>query len=258
LYHRIPCRKERSRKAGSAGLSCWKDFAAFGPIGHHQMRYVLLFTIGTAATMAQPVSFGIKAGVPLSDLVNATSVFAGPGGFSNNTSMTSPYIAGPTVEVRLPLGLAIEVDALYRHLNYTSDFDTCILCGSLAGSEGMTKTTAGDWEFPLVMKYRFHTKRVRPYVDIGVAEEILTNLAETGFTRSFNIYGVGPPMSAATSAPAERAVTGFVTGAGVDVHFLFLHLSPEIRYTRWGAQQFVSLGLSSNQNQVEFLLGITF
>lgn len=70
-------------------------------------------------------------------------------------------------------------------------------------------------------------------------------------------------MNAATSAPAElnkRAVAGFVTGAGVDVHLLFLDFSPEIRYTRWGAQQFVSPfgGLSSNQNQVEALLGITF
>ncbi len=68
-------------------------------------------------------------------------------------------------------------------------------------------------------------------------------------------------MNAATSAPRElnkRAVVGFVTGAGLDVHLLSLHLSPEIRYTRWGAQQFASLGLSSNQNQVEFLLGVTF
>lgn len=143
--------------------------------------------------MAQPVSFGIKAGVPVSDLVNATDVSEGPGGFSDYSSSTSPYIVGPTVEVRLPLGLAIEVDALYRHLNYASDYITCILCATLAGSDGMTKTTAGDWEFPLLLKYRFHTKRVRPYVDIGVAGEILTNLAQTGFTQSFNFYGVSPP-----------------------------------------------------------------
>lgn len=211
--------------------------------------------------MAQPVSFGIKAGVPLSNQVNATSVIPGPGGFSNNTSMTSPYIVGPTVEVRLPLGLAIEVDALYRHLNYTDSFLTCLLCNA---SEGMTKTTAGDWEFPLVLKYRFHTRKVRPYMDIGVVWETLTNLTQTGYTQSIPFFGVTPPpMNAAKSTPAElnnRTVAGFVTGAGVDVHVLFLHLSPEIRYTRWGAQQFVSPfgGLSSNQNQVEFLLGITY
>ncbi len=151
------------------------------------MRYLLLLTISAATAVAQPVSFGIKAGVPLSDLVNATSVFAGPGGFSNDTSMTSPYIFGPTVEARLPLGLAIELDALYRHLNYTSTFSTCILCGSLAGTSGMTKTTAGDWEFPLLVKYRFHAKRVRPYVEGGGAGEVLTSLAQSGLTQTSTI-----------------------------------------------------------------------
>lgn len=224
------------------------------------MRYVLLFTISAAATFAQPVSFGIKAGVPLTNLLYATSYTPGIL-FSQYTSMTSLYIVGPAVEVRLPFGLAIEVDALYRHLNYTNSFVSCFLCG--LASEGMTRTTAGDWQFPLVVKYRFRTKRVRPYVEIGVAGEILTNLAQTGFTQSVNISGViSPPMNAATSTPAElnnRAVAGFVTGAGVDIHLLFLHFSPEIRYTRWGAQQFASPpDLSSNQNQVEFLLGITF
>jgi hypothetical protein len=100
-------------------------------------------------------------------------------------------------------------------------------------------------------------------VDIGVALETLTNLRQTGFTQSVPFFGVAPPpMNAATSTPAElndRTIAGFVTGAGVDIHLLFLDLSPEIRYTRWGAQQFVSPygGLSSNQNQLEFLLGIT-
>ncbi len=228
--------------------------------------------------MAQPISFGVKGGLPLTDLLNATSLVdtLGPAGFSNYTSMTSPYIVGPTVEGRLPLGLTIEFDALYRHLNYTDSFFTCALCEA---SEGMTKTRAGDWEFPLLLKYRFPTKRVRPYVDIGVAAETLMNLAQTGFTQTVPLFGaVGPPMNAATSTPAElndRAVAGFVTGAGVDIHLLFLHFSPEIRYTRWGAQQFVGpsgvippgsgpsaanvfRAISSNQNQVEFLLGITF
>jgi len=213
--------------------------------------------------MAQPVSFGIKAGAPLSDLVNATSVFAGPGGFSYTTSMTGPYIAGPTVEVKLPLGLAIEADALYRHLHYTSNFDTCFLCGSLAGNAGMTRTAAADWEFPLVLKYRFRAGRVRPYGEIGAAGEVLTNVAQSGFTQSFNYSGASPPVNAAASAPAElkqRAVAGVVAGAGVELRLGFLHFSPEIRYTHWGAPQFVSyLGaLSSNRNQVEFLLGIRF
>ena len=49
-------------------------------------------------------------------------------------------------------------------------------------------------------------------------------------------------------------------GAGLDIHALILHVSPEFRYTRWGAQHFLSSngGLGSSQNQAEFLVGITF
>ena len=66
-----------------------------------------------------------------------------------------------------------------------------------------------------------------------------------------------------TSTPAElnkKTTTGFVLGFGVDVHALIIHVSPEIRYTRWGAQHFLDQngGFHSSQNQAEFLVGITF
>jgi hypothetical protein len=50
-----------------------------------------------------------------------------------------------------------------------------------------------------------------------------------------------------------------VIGGGVGIHAPFLHISPEVRYTRWTSKHFgVSNLLNSNQNQAEFLLGITF
>jgi len=41
---------------------------------------------------------------------------------------------------------------------------------------------------------------------------------------------------------------------------LVLHISPEIRYTRWGSSHFnIPNGSAiSNQNQAEFLVGFTF
>ena len=49
------------------------------------------------------------------------------------------------------------------------------------------------------------------------------------------------------------------SGAGLDIKALILHISPEIRYTRWTAQYFNLSGvLDSNQNQAEVLVGITF
>ena len=53
---------------------------------------------------------------------------------------------------------------------------------------------------------------------------------------------------------------GFVLGAGVDVKVLLIHISPEVRFTRWGAKHFIDPNglLNSKQNQAEFLVGITF
>jgi len=51
-----------------------------------------------------------------------------------------------------------------------------------------------------------------------------------------------------------------VMGVGLDIKALLIHVSPEVRYTRWGAQHFVDPNglLHSNLNQAEFLVGITF
>ena len=51
-----------------------------------------------------------------------------------------------------------------------------------------------------------------------------------------------------------------IGAGGVLGVFVLLHIVPEIRYTRWGAQHFLDPNsfLSSNQNQAEFLVGITF
>ena len=48
-------------------------------------------------------------------------------------------------------------------------------------------------------------------------------------------------------------------GVGVELKAAIIRISPEIRYIRWTDQHF-NLGnvLQSNQNQAEFLVGITF
>jgi len=211
------------------------------------MRPLFLLLLGATAAFSQPFSFGVKAGVPLTDFLS--TVQSPNFGFNSNTKR---YIVGPTVELRLPFGLGIELDALYRRLDYTS---------TSTGVDVFTSgsTTGNAWEFPVLAKYRFPSKVVRPYVAAGVAWDTLNGLTQTVTQTVFPTR----TTTTTTSNPAElnqNTVMGFVTGAGVDVKVLLIHLSPEIRYTRWGAQHFLSSngGLSSNQNQAEFLLGITF
>jgi hypothetical protein len=48
-------------------------------------------------------------------------------------------------------------------------------------------------------------------------------------------------------------------GGGIDIHVLVLHIAPEIRFTRWTSQHFdLANVVASNQNQAEFLVGVTF
>jgi hypothetical protein len=205
------------------------------------MRPVLLLFMSSVAVFAQPFSFGVKAGVPLSDFISAAS-----NSEFNYTAPMQRYIVGGTAEVRLPIGFSIEFDALYRHLQLNG---TAIgILPALA-----SQASAGNWEFPLLLKYRFHFPVVRPYIDGGVAWDTLTGLSTAAAQADGILTGDGV-------GPHHNTTAGVVLGGGVDIHALFMHISPELRYTHWTAVQVSdTLGLvHSNQNQAEFLVGFTF
>lgn len=222
------------------------------------MRVLLLSLAGAAFAFAQPVTFGVRVGEPLTDFVS--TVRNGPvegilGQFSNFYSNTRPYILGSTVEVKLPAGLGIELDALYRRLNFSG---TEITTNGLASATtAISSTSANAWEFPLLLKYKFKVPLVKPYVDAGFAWDTLAGLKQS--IRQ-TVGAITNTYTTSTPAGSKKGASGFVLGAGVDIHAVVLHLSPEIRYTHWGSAHFEDpAGLvKSNQSQAEFLLGITF
>ena len=214
------------------------------------MRSLCLLLFGATAAFSQHFSAGIKAGVPFTDFVNIVE-----SGRVNYHSVPNRYIIGVAGELNLPFGLGIELDALYRRLNYSS---TSISTGITTVTTS-TATTANAWEFPLLVKYRFPGAIVRPFIDGGVAWDTLQGLKQSVQTSILS----GTPTIVSGSSPNElhkTTTTGFVLGAGLDVKALVIHLKPEIRYTRWGAKHFIDPQglLNSNQNQGEFLIGITF
>jgi hypothetical protein len=209
----------------------------------------LLFFISTSAFSQHLVSFGVRGGVPMTDFLNA----AKSQNFSFNTT-TNRYILGPSLELHLPAGFGLEVDALYRHFRY----DGSGFIGTIATNVTSIDTGAGAWEFPLLLKYRFPMKVVRPYVNAGVSWDKLS-----GLTQTVRRVVAGVTGSTSSSNPLELnqdTTRGFVMGAGIDIHALIIHISPEVRFTRWGARHFIDPGglLHSNLNQAEFLVGITF
>jgi len=217
------------------------------------MRPLILILLSATFAWTQPFSFGVKGGVPLTDFLSVAESggLENPSEFVKYSSTTNRYIIGPTAELRLPFGLSIEADALYRHLNYQ-------MSGAQANILQTSQTTAGSWEFPVLLKYRFPSKIVRPYVSGGFAFDTLSGLSQT---LTETIIPSQATTTTSTGSPPElqhSTTAGFVLGGGLDIH-LFLHFSPEIRYTRWGSAQFsVADLIHSNQNQAEFLLGITF
>jgi hypothetical protein len=200
----------------------------------------LLFLLASLPLAAQNISFGVRGGVPLTDLVDTAQSQAA--GINSNFPR---YVIGPTVEVRLPFGLGFHIDALYRKMSFEAT------AGQAAAS-----ASYGFWQFPILLKYRMGAGNFRPFVSGGPSFSKLT--------------GTGGIGSCAITAGQNNCIgrvlddggTGVAFGAGLDMKVPFFRLAPEIRYTRLGSD-FVATpnapdALRSQRNQWEFLVGLTF
>ena len=200
------------------------------------MRYLLTFLgfslfFSSSAFALGPFSIGVKGGVSLTDAFSdhtATNF-----GVSQRTySDARDYIVGPMVELRLPFGLGVEADGLYRPLSFATQLSNGV--GARSSSERIS-----SWEFPILAKYRFGFPLVHPYVEAG------PSFRTVGGTFGSNFSG-----------------KGFTGGAGIEVNALLLRVAPEFRYTHWGndltPNPNASGSIPSNRNQVEFLVGFSF
>ena len=202
---------------------------------------------------AQLIQWGVKAGVPATDYFDAVAAPFNALGRVSYTSNTNRYTVGPTIEVSIPFHLGIEMDALYKRYHFT---------GTTFGVDTIAqeKTTANSWEFPILLKYKSTIPVIHPFVDAGIS---LHRLADVTQVISRRIFPSPTQFVTTTDTPPElnhRFNAGFVLGAGMAVRVSAIHISPEIRYTRWGSENFRAPtgDLDSAQNQVEFLVGLTF
>lgn len=195
-------------------------------------RVLFLLAIATGSVCAQKLAWGAKVGAPFTSELISVSPYS---------SQTTPITVGPTAELLLPFGLSFEADALYKRFSFDRQ----------SGQIGTTGVTSNSWEFPLLVKLRSPGILVRPYADGGVSFRTLQGLTQFGSS----LLPGGDPVELKHSSN-----TGFVLGAGLEVHLPFLRISPELRYTRWGSKTFEATGggLASRQNQFELLVGVTF
>ncbi len=92
---------------------------------------------------------------------------------------------------------------------------------------------------------------LRPYLDAGFAFDHWSGVRQV----------VQIPSSLGqTNTNVSGTNKGAVLGAGLELNLHLVRVSPEIRYTRWASTNLADFGgvLRSNQNQAEFLIGLTF
>jgi hypothetical protein len=172
---------------------------------------VLLAGLGRAE-----ISVGVRGGLPFGDAFETLRTQ------DLTVAGKNQFVVGPTVELRLPAGFGVSLDALYRRYSFET---------------GQQDQSGAQWEFPLMLRYRFPGIVARPFVAIG------------------------PIFTTITGVTAIKNSQGLAIGAGVDAKIPFVRLTPELRYSRRFQDVIVETrfgNLVANSNQIDLLLGVTF
>lgn len=174
-------------------------------------RFVMLAALAAGSMWAQGIGFGVKGGVPVADAfegVRAGSIVKADG----------EWVLGPMFELRLPFGLAVEADALYRRYRVIG-------------------ASRSSLEFPVIAKFRAPGIVVSPVIGAGA------NFQRLGDIPAF------------LENPGLRS--GFVVMGGLEIKVPLIRIAPEIRYTRFREKRITDT-LLTGTNQVDVLIGITF
>jgi hypothetical protein len=125
-------------------------------------------------------------------------------------SASRGIIGGPRVELHLPRGFSLQVDALHRAIRSQENSTIAVDPATAAtrNSGHFYQQTHATWEFPVLAKYRFQLGRVRPFVEAGPA-----------FRPARNVSGLSNH--------------GATAAAGVETRLGKLRVAPQLRYTRW-------------------------
>jgi hypothetical protein len=210
------------------------------------MKYFLpLFLIAMAAP-AQVVSFGITAGVPVTPAV--------PGNFYSNPYLdTGRWTVGPDVDFHLVSGLSFEVGMLLRGYRIVrSDVISPGVSGTILDSY---RTDAKDFDFPLLLKYRFLSGARRPFIDAGyvVTHESLDNSAAPSFISAGPGAVLAVDLPPSGPAKLSQVLNGGAIGIGEEFKYRKFRIAPEVRFTVLNH----NFGTTA-QRQLSALVGFTF
>jgi hypothetical protein len=183
---------------------------------------------------AQLLTFGVQGGVPAQTPLGRTDKI--------------PFVAGPTVDVRIVKGLSLETGLLYQRLGAGYDNFTFFFPAN-AVTFGSETIRGSALEIPFLAKYRFlnERRRWRPFSLAGPSvrrTSIKTN----------NLQFSGSTVTAVDTKSTQWNVDPSV-GVGIDARVGRAHIEPEVRYSYWNAAKTTH---DFRKNQVNFLVGLRF
>jgi len=167
------------------------------------------------------------------------------------------YVVGPKLEVRLPLHLSFEFDALYQRIGFTGYEGSC--CGS-----SLVRERDNSWEFPMIVKYRLPgVGWLHPFAGIGYAPRVV--YGKDAIAGSFQNVETGTYTYFSGKTNISYPVTqGLVVSGGVEWGARHVLISPELRYVHWNAPFLYEFGgdgsfrYTSPQDELFVLVGIAW
>jgi hypothetical protein len=136
------------------------------------------------------------------------------------------FLFGPTVEIRLPHRLSLEVSALNRPISSATET-------SYEGMLFRTTYRAVTWVFPVLAKYRLSVRGLEPFLAVGPSFRLRQSLAEA----------------------SDASPYGVSAGAGLQMRAGPMKIAPGVRYTHWADRR--DFG-GPFRNQAEVLVGFSF
>ncbi|HYZ84223.1 MAG TPA: hypothetical protein VE621_07455 [Bryobacteraceae bacterium] len=135
-------------------------------------------------------------------------------------------VAGAMLELYLSRRWSLEIDALHQPTPFS------IVTTYTTGQRLRFTSDSVTWEFPVLSKFRLPTRAM----DIFVSG--------------------GPSFRLKQQALVSSSAYGATFGLGVNRQIGPLRVSPGLRYTRWGADDYPG-GLRTKQDQVQVLVGFS-
>lgn len=195
----------------------------------HVRTYLLCALALSTHLYAQRIRVGVVGGGDASR--DFSEVFQPPSAFQagyRQTSSTTGYAVGPSMQIQLRPRLSFEVNALFKPLRFTES--TVLLDGS---RRSVSPATVVTWQFPLLLKYQLRDSGLSPFFAGGPS-----------FRTAGNLNGTNP---------SSAGVTG---GVGLTIPWKAIRIEPTVRYTRWRQDPLGGSPARTRPDQVEFLLGV--